>query len=116
MCQRVDAEGGLLHEEDAQDAGVDEATEPVVPADTSNDAGEDQAHEEDDFEVVLVLPDDDRVVIEIGDVGAANSLGVLLHQHPAEVGVEQALADAVRVLVGVGIAMMGAVVSGPPSD
>ena len=116
MCQRVDAEGGLLHEEDAQDAGVDEAAKPVVPAKAGDDAREDQTHEKDDLEVVLVLPDDNGIVVEIGDVGAANSLGVLLHEHPAEVRVEQALADAVGILVGVGVAVMGTVISGPPSD
>ena len=38
--QRVDAEGGLLNEEDAKDASVDEATKPITPAKTSHDRGE----------------------------------------------------------------------------
>lgn len=114
--KRVDAEGGLLDEEDAEDTGVDEATHPVVPAKTRNDGGEDQAHEEDHLEVVLVLPDDDGVFVQVGDVGAADTLGVLLHEHPTEVAVQEALANAVGVLCGVGVAVVGAVVTAPPAD
>ena len=114
--KRVDAESGLLHEEDTQDARVDETTKPVVPTDSRDQGREDQAHEEDDLDVVLVLPDDDLVIIEIGDVGAANALRVLLHDHPANVGVEKSLPDAIRILVGVGVAVMGSVIARPPSD
>jgi len=89
----VDTEGGLLDEEDTEDTGVDETTEPVTPAETGNEGGEDQTHAENDLEVVLVLPDDNGVVVEVGDVGTANSLGVLLHDHPTEMRVEKTLAD-----------------------
>ena len=63
-----------------------------------------------------MLPDNNGIIVEIGDVGAANALGVLLHKHPAEVRVEKTLPDAVGVLVGVGVAVVSAVVTGPPSD
>jgi len=112
----VDTEGGLLDEENAEDTGVDEASEPVTPAETCDKSREDETHEENDLEVVLVLPDNNGVVVEVGDIGAANPLGVLLHEHPAEVGVEKTLPDAVGVLVGVSVAVVSAVVAGPPSD
>lgn len=114
--QGVDAEGGLLHEENAQDAGVDEATPPISPAEPSDEAGEDHAHEDDRLQIVAVLPDDDGVIVQVGDVGAANALGVLLHDHPAEVGIEETLADGIWVFIGVSVAMVGAMVSGPPAD
>lgn len=114
--KRVDAEGGLLDEEDAEDTGVDEATHPVTPAETSDSGWEDETHGDDSLDVVLVLPDNDGVLVEIGDVGAADALGVLLHDHPAEMAVEQAFADAVGVLVGVGVAVVSAVVTAPPAD
>lgn len=114
--KRVDAEGSLLDEEDAENAGVDVSAPPVSPSKTSDQSGEDQAHEENNFEVVLVLPDDDRVLVQIRDVGAANTLGVLLHDHPANVAVHQALAHAVGILVGVGVAVVSAVVTAPPTD
>ncbi|KAJ8608845.1 hypothetical protein MRB53_039431 [Persea americana] len=70
VSERVDAEGGLLDEEDAKDAGVDYAALPVAPAETGDESGEDEAHEKDDPEVVLVLPSDDCVLVEVGNVGA----------------------------------------------
>lgn len=65
---------------------------------------------------MLVLPDNDRVLVQVGDVGAADALGVLLHDHPAEMAVEKSLANAVWVLVGVGVAVVGTVVAAPPAD
>jgi hypothetical protein len=61
-----------------------------------------------------VLPNNNGIVVQVGDVGAANAAGVLLHDHPADVAVEQALADRVRVLLGIGVAVVGAVEAGPP--
>lgn len=116
VSERVDTEGGLLDEEDSEDTSVDEATEVIAPANASNDGGENQAHEEDDLEVVLVLPDNDWVFIQIGDVGTSNSLGVLLHDHPTYVRIEQTLADRVWILLGIGISVMCSVVTSPPSD
>lgn len=112
----VDAEGSLLDEEDAEDTGVDESTLPVVPEETSDSRGENQTHEDDDLDVVLVLPNDDGILVQVGDVGAADALGVLLHDHPAEMAVEKTLANAVGVLVGVGVAVVGTVVTAPPAD
>lgn len=112
----VDAEGGLLDEEDAEDAGIDESAHPVAPSETADERREDETHGDDDLDVVLVLPDDDGVLVQVGDVSTTDALGVLLHDHPADVGVEQPLADGVRVLVGVGVAVVGTVVASPPSD
>jgi hypothetical protein len=63
-----------------------------------------------------VLPDDDRVLVEVRDVSASDPLGILLHDHPTEVGVEQSLADGVGVLVGVGVSVVSTMVSRPPAD
>lgn len=63
-----------------------------------------------------VLPYDNRVVVQVRDVGSANSLRVLLHDHPADVRVEQALSDGVGVLLGVGVTVVSTVIPGPPSD
>ncbi len=65
VSQRVDAKGGLLHEEDAEDAAIDEAAEVVTPTHSTDDAGEDETHKKDHFQVVLVLPNDDRILVEI---------------------------------------------------
>lgn len=114
--KRVDAEGSLLDEEDAEDAGIDVATDPVSPPNTGHKSWEDQAHEEDDLEIVAMLPDNDRIFVQIGDVRTANSFWVLLHDHPANVAVKQSLANAVGVLGGISVTMMGTVVAAPPAD
>lgn len=116
MRKGVDTEGGLLDEEDAENTSVDEAAEPVTPAETGNDGGEDETHEDDGLQVVAVLPDHHGVVVEVRDVGSADTLGVLLHEHPTEVRVEETLADGIGVLVGVGVSVVSTVVSRPPSD
>lgn len=61
-----------------------------------------------------MLPDDNGILVQVGDVGAANALGVLLHDHPSEMRVEETLANGVRVLVGIGVAMMAAMSGTPP--
>ena len=116
MCQRVDTEGGLLDEEDSENTSVDESAHPISPSKTSDEAREDHAHEDDGLDVVAMLPDNDWVIIQIGDISTANSLRVLLHDHPANVRVEETLSNGVGIFVGVGISVMGSVISRPPSD
>ena len=62
-----------------------------------------------------MLPDNDGVLVEIRDVGAANTLGVLFHKHPSEVRVQETLADGVWVFLSIGVSVMGSVISRPPS-
>ncbi|KAL2292658.1 hypothetical protein FJTKL_07760 [Diaporthe vaccinii] len=88
--QTVDTEGCLLDEEDAEDPGINIAAPPVTPAKTGDQGREHNAHEDDGLDEVQVLPDDDGVLVEVGDVGSADSLGVLLHDHPTDVAVHQA--------------------------
>lgn len=106
----------MLDEEDSKNSGIDETAPPITPSETCTDGWQDQTHEKDDLEVILVLPDDDGVLVEIGDVGASNTLWVLLHKHPSEVGIDQALSNGIGIFFGVGVTMMSSVVSGPPSD
>ena len=109
--QRVDAEGCLLNEEDSKDSCVDEPTHPITPSKTSDQAREDHSHEYNGFDIVAVLPNDNRVIVQIGDIGTTNALWVLLHDHPSKVGVEETLSNRVWVLVGVGISVMSTVIS-----
>jgi len=116
MGERVDAEGSLLDEKDTENTSVNIAASPVTPAEAGNKRWEDDAHDKCDPNVVLVLPDDNRVLVEIADVGTANSFGVLLHDHPTQVAVEEALANAVGIFGSVCVTVVGSVVAGPPSD
>lgn len=114
--QRVDAKGSLLDEANTEHAGVDQAAPPVAPAESADDSGQDVGHDQDRRAVVAVLPDAKRVLVEIGDVRAADALGVLLHKHPTNVRVPEALLHGVGVLVGVGVAVVGPVLAGPFPD
>lgn len=116
MGQRVDAEGSLLNEEYTEDTGIDKPTDPVTPPETSNKSWEYQSHEDNNPKIVLVLPNDNRILVQVGNVGSANPLGVLLHNHPSQMRVHKTLADTVRVLLGVGITMVSPMVSGPPTN
>lgn len=62
-----------------------------------------------------MLPHDDGALIQIADVSTPDALGVLLEHHPAHVRVKQALADGVGILDGVGVPVVGAMASRPPS-
>lgn len=107
--QTVDTECCLLDEEDAEDTSIDITTPPVTPTETGNQGREHYAHEDDGLDEVEVLPDDDGILVEVGDIGSADSLGVLLHHHPTDVAVHQALPHRVGVLDGVGVAVVGTV-------
>ena len=111
MGQRVDAEGGLLDEEDSENSSVDESTLPVSPSKTSDKAREDHAHEYESLDIVAMLPNNNWIIIQIRNVRSPNALWVLLHDHPSEMRVEEALADRVWVLVGIGISVVSSVIS-----
>lgn len=81
----VHAEGGLLDEEYTEDASIDEATEPVIPAETCHECWKNETHEQYHNEVMFMLPDDNHVIVEIGDIGATDSFWVLLYEHPPKV-------------------------------
>jgi hypothetical protein len=109
VSKRVDTESSLLDEANTEDTGIDQATPPVTPTKTSDESREGKSHEENRLDVVLVLPDNNGVLVEIGDIGSALSLRVLLQDHPSHVRVHETLADRVRVLVGVGITVVNTV-------
>ena len=88
MGERVDAEGCLLYEEDAKDASVNKATEPVAPAKTSDKRGKYQTHDQNNFNVVAMLPANNSILVQVGDISPSNTLGILFHDHPTEVRVE----------------------------
>lgn len=109
MGEAVDAECGLLNNKDAQNSSVDEAAQPITPAKAGNESGKDESHENDALHEVPVLPNNNGIFIQVGNVGTADSLRVLLHDHPANVAVKKALPNGVRILFSVGISVMSTV-------
>ncbi|KAI6759232.1 hypothetical protein HG530_009912 [Fusarium avenaceum] len=109
VSKRVDTESSLLDEANTEDTGIDQTTPPVTPTKTSDESREGKSHEENRLDVVLVLPDNNGVLVEIGDIGSALALRVLLQDHPSHVRVHETFADRVRVLVGIGITVVNTV-------
>lgn len=116
VSQGVDTESSLLNEADTQDTAVDKATHPVVEQETTEEGGEDEAHEDDRLQVVLMLPDNNGVFVKVGNIGTASALRILLEDHPSQVRVEKTLANRVRILLSVGITVMSSVATRPPAD
>lgn len=85
--EAVDGEGALLDRHDTEDTSVDEPALPIPPAEPRDQRGHDPGKEYRDRGVVLVLPHNKGVVGEVGDVGAAVFLVVLVGEQPAHVGV-----------------------------
>lgn len=81
----VDGEGALLDRHDAEDASVYEATFPISPAKTRDQRWHDPGKEYRDGCIVFMLPHDEGVVGEVGDVGAAVFLVVLVKEQPTHV-------------------------------
>lgn len=46
-----------------------------------------------------MLPDNDRVVVQVRDICPSDALGVLLHDHPTNVRIKQTFADAIGILL-----------------
>ena len=129
--ERVDAECGLvsrsghiveetawnthmMHKAEAQHTSIHESALRVAPGHADN-RGDNKRREEDEPDVVPVLPFHNGALGEIRHVGHTG-LAPGLDHHPADMGPQEPLVCVVRVEVGVGVAVVGAVTSGPPAD
>lgn len=62
-----------------------------------------------------MLPNNDGILVQVADVYSSDSLWILFHDHPTEVGVEKAFSHRIRVFCRICISMMCPMISGPPS-
>lgn len=83
--QAVDGERALLNRHDTEDTSVDESSFPISPAEPRDQGRHDPGEEYRNRGIVLVLPNNEGVVGEVGDVGAAVFLVVLVKKQPAHV-------------------------------
>lgn len=112
VSDAVDAEGALEHGHSASNGGDVEASSPITPTKTTDQSGEDDAGEEGEGDVVLMLPDEEGVALEVADIGL-DSLLISLLEEPTHMGVPEATLDVVRVAVSVGVAVVSSVVQTP---
>ena len=105
----------MVDKDESSYGGVEEATTPVVPSQASDDGGEDEANQQDQGQVELVLELDDGVSSQVGNVGNTR-LPSRLDNHPTDVRPEETIVGTVWVQVGVGVSVMSTVSSSPPVD
>lgn len=106
----------MVNRHKSPDSSIIETSSPITPEQSSDKSRGQKSHDENDESVVLVLHSNEDVRVEIGDVGAAYTFGVLFEKHPTEMSVHQAFSDRVRVFLCVGISVVGTMIAGPPSD
>ena len=105
----------MMDENQSQQTSIYVATHPVTPSKTSYQGWENDSHDEHQLEVVTVLPLDDIVLGQVTNVRHAR-LAARLQDHPTNMGPEQSFVGIIRVEVGVGVPVVSAVATGPPSD
>lgn len=105
----------VVDEEKSCGTGEEKPASPVAPGQTGNSHREEETHADDQGKVPTMLPLDDFVSAQIGHVGDTR-LSPWLDDHPADVRPQQALVGRVRVEVGVGVSVMGAMSASPPAD
>jgi len=115
MSQRVDTESGVVDEQQPSGTGKEETSLPIAPTETGNTHGEEQSHDQQERQVVVVLPPDDLASGQVGNVGDTD-LGPRLEDHPADVCPPEPFVGRVRVEAGVGVTVVGSVATGPPLD
>jgi hypothetical protein len=105
-----------LDEEDAENSGINKTSFPISPAQSGNEATEYQSHENDTLNIIPVLPNNDSIIVQVGNIGTADAFRVLLQDNPAQMRVHNSIAHRIWVLVRIGMSIMCSMVSGPPPD
>lgn len=105
----------MMHENQSQQTGIYIATLPIAPSKTRNKSRENDTHDEHQLEVVTMLPFNNVILGKVTDIRHAR-LTPGLHDHPANVRPKQAFVGIVGIKVGIGVAVVSAVATCPPSD
>lgn len=105
----------MVNKAETSRSGKEETALPVAPEEASDEGGEEEAEEDDEVDIPAVLPLDNLALAQVADIGDTR-LVAGLDEHPADVGEEEALVSVVRVEVGVGVAVVSTVATGPPLD
>jgi hypothetical protein len=116
MGKGIDTKSRLLKEEAPQDTRIDQAAFPITPTQSGDHHWEKHSESKNEFTIVFMLPHDDWVLVQVGDICPTTILGVLLQRHPHKVGVPHALPDTVWIFDGIGPSMVCPMLAAPPSN
>lgn len=103
--ERVHAERRVVDECQTKSACVNVAAEPVAPQKPGNDRWYNKAHRDNEDVVPLVLPPNNSVPTEVGNICDAR-LDAWFNKHPADVRPPETIGRAVRVERGVGVTVV----------
>ena len=107
VSQRIDTERRVMNEAQPENASINVATTGVAPEEPGNHSGDDETHEEDERDVMAVLPFDDVVLAQITDVGNAR-LSAGLDKHPTDMAPVKTFVGVVGIEVGIGVSVVNA--------
>ena len=113
--ERVERKYAVVHHAHSHRPCVDVPAPPVVPEIPRDGGGDGETHYEDQPHVPALLPAHDRALAEVAHVRDAG-LAPWLDEHPANVAPPKTAICVIRVKVGVDIAVVSTVATGPPSD
>mmetsp|Transcript_19715 Transcript_19715/g.28695 ORF Transcript_19715/g.28695 Transcript_19715/m.28695 type:complete len:337 (-) Transcript_19715:31-1041(-) len=116
VSKGVHTESCLVNDERSTHASIHHSSPEVIPAERGHHNRENKGKADRDWEVVLVLPHYEFVLVQISDIDSARAPLFLLEHHPANMSVPEPLMNCIRVLLGIHISVMGSVVSTPPPD
>jgi len=113
--ERVDAEGRVVDEEETSGTGEEESSAVISPSESGDEGREDESHSDDEVDVPTVLPLDNLVLREIGNVGDSG-LATRFDEHPSDVRPPESFVRRVRVEIRIRVAVVSAVTPTPPLD
>jgi hypothetical protein len=105
----------MVDKEQTSERRIEITATPIAPEVTGNGGRNDDARQEDERDEPLVLPTDDGVAGEIGDISDTR-LATGLEDHPADMGPDEPVMGTIGVEVGVSVTMMSTVTARPPLD
>ena len=104
-----------MHEAQPKQSRIDIPAFGVTPTEPRNYGRNNKRHQQDELQVVLVLPPDNFALGEIADV-RNTGLAAGFNNHPTDMGPEKAAVCIVRVQVGIGVTVVRTMATRPPLD
>lgn len=105
----------MVNEHQSNSTSVEITAFPIAPEQTCNDSRDNEGRDQHDVQIVSVLPAGDVVLLQITDIRNTRFASRFQH-NPTNVGVQQSFVGVIGVKIGVGISVVSAVTSRPPSN
>jgi hypothetical protein len=116
MGKRVDTESGLLDKGESKNACIHQTTLPITPTQASYQHWKQHPEHQNGRSIMPVLPDNNRILVQIRDIRSSLILGILLQDHPHEMRIPNPLHNTVRIFRGIRPSMMRSVFTAPPPN